>query len=414
VALACDGRLLGIVAKQHLAGDGIHYEPRWFGRWPAGGVGSIEVAGQKCPIGDLLFDCGGVRIGMEICRDAWVAERTGARLARRGADVLLNPSASHFAFAKQQIRERFVLEGSRAFCVSYAYANLLGNEAGRAIYDGGTLLASGGKMIARGPRFSFADWVLTSAVVDVAATRRARAESFSKTDDASPAAEGQAVAVEFQYPDIGRKTDEAEFLTGTCGDAKSAFGPSGATAANVPGHPAWETGSCQKEEEFARSVSLALVDYLRKSGARGLVVSLSGGVDSSSVAALVHLMVQLGGRELGLARLASRLSHVRGIEQAIGGTASGGDEAAFAEAARQTVGRLLTCVYQATQHSSQETLAAARTVAEAVGAEFLEWNRTRSVADSVGKRTIWRCRTFRPVRGAPAPGCWRICATRCC
>ena len=72
-----------------------------------------------------------MRIGFEICRDAWVADRTGAQLAQRGADILLNPSASHFAFAKQQIRERFVLEGSRAFCVSYAYANLLGNEAGR-------------------------------------------------------------------------------------------------------------------------------------------------------------------------------------------------------------------------------------------------------------------------------------------
>ena len=39
-AVACDGQLLGLVAKQHLAGDGIHYEPRWFRRWPAGVVGS--------------------------------------------------------------------------------------------------------------------------------------------------------------------------------------------------------------------------------------------------------------------------------------------------------------------------------------------------------------------------------------
>ena len=159
--------LLGLVAKQHLAGDGIHYEPRWFRRWPAGVVSTIDVAGSEYPIGDLLFDCGGVRIGLEICRDAWVADRTGAQLAQRGADVLLNPSASHFAFAKQQIRERFVLEGSRAFCVSYAYSNLLGNEAGRSIYDGGTLIASGGKMLVRGPRFSFADLVLTTAVIDV-------------------------------------------------------------------------------------------------------------------------------------------------------------------------------------------------------------------------------------------------------
>ncbi len=58
--------------------------------------------------------------------------------------MILNPSASHFAFAKMEIRKRFVLEGSRAFGVSYIYANLLGNEAGRAIYDGGALIASAG------------------------------------------------------------------------------------------------------------------------------------------------------------------------------------------------------------------------------------------------------------------------------
>src|SRR3712207_8304911 len=55
-----------------------------------------------------------------------------------------NPSASHFAFNKMEIRKRFVLEGSRAYGVSYIYANLLVNEAGRAIYDGSALIASAG------------------------------------------------------------------------------------------------------------------------------------------------------------------------------------------------------------------------------------------------------------------------------
>ena len=40
------------------------------------------------------------------------------------------------------LRRRLVLEGSRAFGVGYLYANLLGNEAGRAIYDGDALVAS--------------------------------------------------------------------------------------------------------------------------------------------------------------------------------------------------------------------------------------------------------------------------------
>ena len=86
-----------------------------------------------------------MKIGFEICEDAWVANRPGGELSLRGVDVILNPSASHFAFGKIDVRERFVLEGSRAFGVHYVYANLLGNEAGRAIYDGGALIASAGQ-----------------------------------------------------------------------------------------------------------------------------------------------------------------------------------------------------------------------------------------------------------------------------
>ncbi len=66
-------------------------------------------------------------------------------------DIILNPSASHFAFGKIEVRKRLVIEGSRAFHVSYVYTNLLGNEAGRVIYDGGALIASGGALLAAGP-----------------------------------------------------------------------------------------------------------------------------------------------------------------------------------------------------------------------------------------------------------------------
>src|SRR6185295_9763035 len=96
---------------------------------------------------------------------------------------LLNPSASHFAFGKMEIRRRFVIEGSRAFGVSYVYANLLGNEAGRAIYDGEALIASGGRLVAEGPRFSFRDVLITTAVVDVEATRMSQARTASFQPD---------------------------------------------------------------------------------------------------------------------------------------------------------------------------------------------------------------------------------------
>jgi NAD+ synthase (glutamine-hydrolysing) len=363
-AMVCDGRLLGIVAKQHLAGDGIHYEPRWFRRWQPGEVGEIEVAGQAVPFGDLLFDVGDVRVGFEICRDAWVADRTGARLAQRGADILLNPSASHFAFAKQEIRERFVLEGARAFCVSYAYANLLGNESGRAIYDGGTLIASGRRLLIRGPRFSFSDWVLTSAVVDVTATRRARTAFYEPSDMAEATSVGATIRGRFQWPEVhGEATTQC----------------SSAGVIHVSGHPEFEYGEWQKEEEFTRAVSLALFDYLRKSVARQFVVSLSGGADSSAVALMIHLMVRLGGQELGLAGLINKLPAI-------------GSPKTFPK----LVGKLLTCVYQSTRNSGEVTRNAARTVAEAVGAEFLEWNVDRvvddyvsTVSNAIGRELTW-------------------------
>jgi len=387
-AVACDGKLLGLAAKQHLAGDGIHYEPRWFRRWPESAVGSIEIGGQEYPLGDLLFDCGGVRIGFEICRDAWVADRTGARLAQRGADVLLNPSASHFAFAKQQIRERFVLEGSRAFCVSYAYANLLGNEAGRAIYDGGTLIATGGKMLVRGPRFSFADWLMTTAVIDVEATRRTKAESFPDPTPRSPhATEAEVEAKGFHYPTVDEPAG-AVTLQSNISNAP--------TMLRAPAHPVWETGPHQKEEEFARSVALALFDYIRKSRSQGGVVSLSGGADSSTVAVLFDLFVKLAANEIGLDELKRKLNHVKSLDTVAGIEPIANLPADAANRSREFVRQLLTCVYQSTRNSGPQTLSAAKTVADAIGAEFLEWSvdtlvdeYVRTVSTAIGRELTW-------------------------
>jgi NAD+ synthase (glutamine-hydrolysing) len=392
-AMACDGRLLGLVAKQHLAGDGIHYEPRWFRRWPAGVIGAIEIGKQEYPIGDLLFDCGGVRIGFEICRDAWVADRTGARLAQRGADVLLNPSASHFAFAKQQIRERFVLEGSRAFCVSYAYANLLGNEAGRSIYDGGTLIASGGKMLVRGPRFSYADWLLTSAVIDVDSTRRAKAESFPDVDSRTIDADASRVEVEFEYPSVVEATGSTSIYSNVWGV------PVGEpTSVPVPGYPQWESGSHPKEEEFARAEALALFDYLRKSGAQGFVVSLSGGADSTTITVLTYLMLRLAIGEIGFHWIYKRLSGLRNLPELVKRVKGPVDIfPSIEEAGRVLLGRLLTCVYQATRNSGDDTEHAAETISKAVGAEFLKWNidtavdqYVQTVSLAIGRELNWQ------------------------
>ncbi len=331
-ALVVDGTLSGFVGKQHLAGDGIHYEPRWFKAWPEGIDGQIEVLGQEYPIGDILFDVGGIRIGFEICEDAWVGTRPGARLAARGADIILNPSASHFAFGKHGVRRRFVQEGSRAFNVTYVYANLVGNESGRAIFDGDAMIASGGELVNVGPRLSFAPFSLTTATVDVNATRmsRARTGSFEPEVDGD---ESDVIHAEFEYP--------------KCEISK-----------NGSSHAAWESSPAIKEEEFTRCVSLALFDYMRKSRSRGFVVSLSGGADSAAVAVLISVMIRLVVAETGMDSTLERIGKWLTDRPP--------------ENIEELTERLLTTAYQSTRNSSETTRNAAKDVAESVGSFHLE------------------------------------------
>ncbi|MEL6844466.1 MAG: nitrilase-related carbon-nitrogen hydrolase, partial [Bacteroidota bacterium] len=110
VALIHDEQLLGFVAKQDLAGDGIYYEPRWFKPWPDNEVGALSLWGESFPVGDILIEVGGVRMGVEICEDAWNGIRPAQDHYIHNVDIILNPSASNFAFGKSLIRERLVTE----------------------------------------------------------------------------------------------------------------------------------------------------------------------------------------------------------------------------------------------------------------------------------------------------------------
>lgn len=348
-AVVADAHLLGFVAKQHLAGDGLHYEPRWFKGWPAGMRAMHEAAdGQRYPIGDVGFDVGGVRLGFEICEDAWVAQRPGAALAARGADLILNPSASHFAFGKHRVRRRFVLEGSRAFGATYVYANLLGNEAGRTLFDGGALIATAGRLVAAGPRMGLEAVAVTSAVVDVEATRLARLRTASFRPVVGEEADASWVRAPFAHPALAV---DAAFARGDRPEAAEPW--------DDPDHGA------PKAEEFARAVAMGLWDYMRKSRSRGFVLSLSGGADSAAVACLIHLMARLALDELGPFGVAKALPHLP-VAEALAGAKPG-------QTPTQALTQLLLLTaYQGTANSGPVTRQAAAAVAKAIGSEHHE------------------------------------------
>jgi NAD+ synthase (glutamine-hydrolysing) len=237
VCVISNERILGITLKQNLAIDGVHYETRWFQEWMPEKIIVLEKGTDKIQTGDLIYEAHGITFGFEICEDAWIKNRPGYNLRKRGVNLILNPSASHFALGKSVVREKLVTESSIAFNCAYLYVNLLGNEAGRMIYDGDILVAHDGKLLAQNNRLSFQEFNLLS--------------------------------YEFDFQNLSNNK------------------------------PQQLTDNKEKNEELAQATSLALYDYLRKSKAKGFALSLSGGADSSMCAVLVAEMIKRAGHALG-------------------------------------------------------------------------------------------------------------------
>ena len=369
-AVLCNGKILGLYAKQNLAGDGVHYEPRWFSAWPVDEVAMTEICGSEVLIGDLLFEIDGVVLGLEICEDAWVADRPGSNICRYGVDIILNPSASHFAFGKQKVRERFVLEGSRAFGVSYVYANLLGNESGRVVFDGGAMIANCGGLVATEKRFSYHDWTLTTAVVDVELNQTKQAASASRVVEVT------------QHPGLIQEGIDWS----RCSEMPSV---------NI------ERKLWCKEEEFSRTVALALFDYMRKSYSRGFILSLSGGADSSAVACLVKLCLDFAIAELGEDGVRRKLVYL-----------------SLPEDKKDWMKELLACVYQASENSGKETEDSAQSLAESIGADYQRWDiadlvdgYTSMVSKGLGRGLTWEKDdiTLQNIQArVRAPGIWML------
>lgn len=331
--LIANKQIRGFVCKKNLANNGVHYETRWFQPWPAGERTELKIGEFSYPVGDIIFEADGVKIGFEICEDAWIANRPGRDLYQQGIDIILNPSASHFAFLKTYTRERFVQDGSRAFGAAYLYVNLLGNEAGRIIFDGDTMIAQAGEILVSGTRFSYKDYYLTTAVIDLNKLRLEQIQNRLTFRSST-----NTVSFLYSFPEI-------------------------TPVKNVYELESWETSSplhigFQKEEEFARAVSLALFDYLRKSRSQGWVISLSGGADSSAITALCYLAIEMAVRELGIEGFKKKLGYIKKIQDC--------------QTVQELSNKLITNIYQGTQNSSSDTRNSAASLANDLNTTFYD------------------------------------------
>ena len=337
-----NGKILGVNPKKILPKEGVHYESRWF--QPAGFHSSetILLHGSEVPFGDLAYRFGSFGMGIEICEEGWRSQMASrAHTMYHGIELVLNPSASHFALGKAKARETMVANNSRAMQAHYLWTNLLGLESGRTIYDGGVIIAECGQVSTRGERFGFHDGRLTIRDVDLDLARTFKLQNRAE-----------------RLPEEGEQ-ERAHTITGSeLPRFSSRPKPTVATVTRIHAQMGEKTETMSAHEEFLAAEMLGLFDYMRKSRAKGYLVSLSGGCDSSCVAVLVAQSIRCAIDELGLQGFAARI---------------GFDQAAHQDTPKDPSGwiqQLLSLLYQGTDNSSSTTLTAARELALELHAQF--------------------------------------------
>jgi NAD+ synthase (glutamine-hydrolysing) len=261
--VCCQGEILGVVPKTYLPNYREFYEPRWFTSALDWNGGEVTLCGQLVPAGtDLLFEAGGVKIGVEICEDVWAAVPPSSLAALQGADIICNLSASNALVGKNQYVRQLVTQQSARCVCGYVYASCgFGESTTDVVFDGNALIYENGTPLACSQRFLL-NAQLVSAEIDVVRLRADRtANTTFRTDS----------AVETQEPYLtvaSGLSAPAKPLPLTRYISPLPFVPKGAQLAE----------HCQ---EIFNTQVMGLATRLTAAHAKTAVVGISGGLDST-------------------------------------------------------------------------------------------------------------------------------------
>jgi NAD+ synthase (glutamine-hydrolysing) len=233
-AVLSGGSVRAWYQKQHLPNYGVFDEARYF-------------APGHDP---LVVGFGGWHIGVTICEDIWLADGPWLTEARAGADVLVNLSASPYAKGRPIDRDRMLAVRAQDAQAYVASCNLVGGQD-ELVFDG------------------------TSAVYDPDGSPRARAESFRPqmvVADLDPTRARYRRRLDRRWRN-GGDVSRVEL-----GDAPMRpERPS--LAVSLPRWP-------EPVAELREALVLGIRDYVSKNGFSDVMLQMSGGIDSSVVAAL--------------------------------------------------------------------------------------------------------------------------------
>ncbi|MEY2477610.1 MAG: hypothetical protein QOG87_2925 [Actinomycetota bacterium] len=234
-AVCAFGAVQGTYRKRMLPNYAVFDEQRYF------------AAGSGTP---TLFVIGGVRMGISICEDAWSPNGPIAEQAAGGAELILNINASPYYAGRLGERERMLSTRATDAACAIVYVNQVGGQD-ELVFDGASVVMDAdGQLMASARQF-----VEDDLIVDVEVRPVFRKRLLDPR--------GRATAPDLPVVVV---TDTAQANE----------------APLVPGL----TPVLDPVEEVYAALVLGTRDYVTKNGFTDVVIGLSGGIDSSIVAAI--------------------------------------------------------------------------------------------------------------------------------
>ncbi|PIS36761.1 MAG: NAD+ synthase [Nitrospirae bacterium CG08_land_8_20_14_0_20_52_24] len=218
----------------------------------------------------FLFDMDCALFGVTICEDIWFPDGPAVELARNGAELVVNISASPFHAGKAGMRREMIATRARDHLAVLMFNNMVGGQDD-LVFDGRSLIADQqGHLISLGKAFEEDLIVSDLNLDDVRHDRLKNPRNRRRTLETKLNARPLTVIAS---TGITRSLDK-----GTCRKKLDITeNPFLLREVHEAYHP---------YEEVYSALKLGLSDYARKNGFRKVVIGISGGIDSALTAAL--------------------------------------------------------------------------------------------------------------------------------